>query len=138
MYSVLYHIHKDVIVKDAERVNKYNPYLNEFDWSGIKFPVQLKDILKVEKLIDFGINVFGYEKSAPFPLHITKRQDDKVINLLLVADLVNDRKVESIMSILKNLIYLLHRNVTLMMELIRIKIDLSVLIAYTDLQPKIY
>ena len=94
MYSVLYHIHKDVIVKDADRVSKYTPYLNEFDWSKIKFPVQLKDIPKIETLIDYGINVFGYEKSTPFPFHITKRQDDSVINLLLIADLVNDSKVE--------------------------------------------
>jgi hypothetical protein len=101
MYSVLYHIHKDVIIKDADRVSKYTPYLNDFDWSGIKFPVQLKDISKVEKLIDYGINVFGYEKSAPFPLHITKRQDDMVINLLMVADLVNDRKVEHYVYIKK-------------------------------------
>jgi len=101
MYSVLYHIHKDDIMRDAERVSKYIPYLNEFDWSDIKFPVQLKDIHKIEKLIDFGINVFGYEKCSPFPLHITKRQDDKIINLLMIADLVNDKKVEHYVYIKK-------------------------------------
>jgi hypothetical protein len=64
MYCVLYHIHKGDIKDHPERVSHYKKYEDEFDWSGIKFPVQDKDIPKVEKLIDFGINLFyfDYEK----------------------------------------------------------------------------
>ena len=77
MYSVLYHIHKDEIKDHPERPNHYKKYEDDFDWSKINFPVQIKDTHIIEKLIDYGINVFGYEKS-PFPLHITKREDDKL------------------------------------------------------------
>jgi|GEM_PF-1267341 len=100
MYSILHHIHKDEIKDHPERVSHYTKYADEFDWSGINFPVQLKDIPKVEKIIDYGINVFGYENSV-FPLHNTKRQDNKIINLLMIADKVNDRAVNHYVYIKK-------------------------------------
>jgi len=68
-YCVLYHINKDKITKDPQRVTKYKPYEKDFDWSGIKFPVSIQDIEKVEKLIDYGINVYDCDKR---PLRITK------------------------------------------------------------------
>ena len=49
MYCVLYHINKDKIKKDPQRVSKYKPYLNQFDFSKIKFPTPIRDIPKVEK-----------------------------------------------------------------------------------------
>ena len=48
MYCVLYHLHKDKIIKDAYRESKYKPYLNDFNWSKISFPVKVNEISKVE------------------------------------------------------------------------------------------
>ena len=102
IYCIHYHIHKDTITKNAERISNYNTFKNEFDFSKIVFPLKLSDIHKVENIVDYGINVFGYEKSVVFPLLITKRQDDKIINVLMIGDLVGDKKVEHFVYI-KNL-----------------------------------
>ena len=56
----------------------------KFDWTGIEFPVSLKQIDKFEKQNNYAINVFGYEKVV-YPLRISKKKE-QVINLLLIAD----------------------------------------------------
>ena len=56
----------------------------KFDWTGIEFPVSLKQIDKFENNNPYAINVFGYEKVV-YPLRISKKKD-QVINLLLIAD----------------------------------------------------
>ena len=56
----------------------------KFDWTGIEFPVSLKQIDKFEKQNNYAINVFGYERVV-YPLRISKKKD-QVINLLLIAD----------------------------------------------------
>jgi hypothetical protein len=88
MYCVLYHLHKDVITTNADRVSNYAPYLNQFDWKGISFPVAVNKIDKVEKLVGFPINVWGYDPQhslIPFPL--TKPKDgNNVMNLLYITE----------------------------------------------------
>ena len=44
MYCASYHLHKDEIIKDAYRGSKYKPYLNDFNWSKISFPVKVNEI----------------------------------------------------------------------------------------------
>ena len=50
MYCVWYHIHQDKIKIHPERVAKYKPYLNQFEFSKIKFPASLHEVKKVEKI----------------------------------------------------------------------------------------
>ena len=79
----------------GERLSKQMRKDSEkFDWSGIEFPVSLKQIDKFEKQNNYAINVFGYEKvdckkvdckKVVYPLRISKR-DEQVINLLLIAN----------------------------------------------------
>ena len=94
IYCILYHLHQDAIPKNADRVSNYTEYENEFDFSKIKFPIKLNEISKVEEIIDHGINVFGYDKNDVIPLRITKRQDNKIINVLMIGDCVGDRTVQ--------------------------------------------
>ncbi len=77
MYCVLYHIHQDKIKIHPERVAKYKLYLNQFDFSKIKFPASLNEVIKVETLIDYGINVFYYDNEIIYPILNTQRRDDK-------------------------------------------------------------
>ena len=56
----------------------------KFDWTGIEFPVSLKQIDKFENQNNYAINVFGYERVV-YPLRISKKKD-QVINLLLIAN----------------------------------------------------
>ena len=69
----------------GERLSKRMKKDSEkFDWTGIEFPVSLKQIDKFENQNNYAINVFGYEKVV-YPLRISKKKD-QVINLLLIAD----------------------------------------------------
>ena len=69
----------------GERLSKRMKKDSEkFDWTGIEFPVSLKQIDKFENQNNYAINVFGYEKVV-YPLRISKKKD-QVINLLLIAN----------------------------------------------------
>ena len=71
--------------KNAERLSKQMREDSEkFDWTGIEFPVSLKQIDKFENNNPYAINVFGYERVV-YPLRISKK-NEQVINLLLIAD----------------------------------------------------
>ena len=71
--------------KNAERLSKRMREDSEkFDWTGIEFPVSLKQIDKFENQNSYAINVFGYEKVV-YPLRISKKKE-QVINLLLIAN----------------------------------------------------
>ena len=83
--------------KNAERLSKQMRKDSEkFDWTGIEFPVSLKQIDKFEKHNNYAINVFGYE-DVVYPLRISKKNEnscehpceqncEQVINLLLIAN----------------------------------------------------
>ena len=59
--------------------------INELNYEGIEFPVSLKHYNKVEKPNSIRINVFGYEKGQPFPIHISKETFEDQMNLLLIT-----------------------------------------------------
>ena len=56
----------------------------KFNWTGIEFPVSIKQIDKFENQNNYAINVFGYERVV-YPLRISKKKE-QVINLLLIAN----------------------------------------------------
>ena len=71
--------------RDGERLSKQMREDSEkFDWTGIEFPVSLKQIDKFENHNPYAINVYGYE-GVVYPLRISKK-NDQVINLLLIAN----------------------------------------------------
>ena len=70
----------------ANRVVKYRENSKKFDWDGISFPTTLREIDKFERQNStVSVNVFGYEKEV-YPLRISKRGDDKTVNLMLISD----------------------------------------------------
>ena len=56
------------------------------NYKGIEFPVSQRQYNKIEKQNDIRINVFGYEKRQPFPIHICKEKFQDQMNLLLIAE----------------------------------------------------
>ena len=79
-----------------ERLNKEMRINSEkFKWSGIEFPVSLKQIDKFEKQNPFAVNVFGIEGEKVYPLRIaggrtsggavSKESEKQVIDLLQVS-----------------------------------------------------
>ena len=73
----------------GERLSKQMRKDSEkFDWTGIEFPVSLKQIDKFENNNPYAINVLGYE-GVVYPLRISKKNEhscEQVINLLLIAN----------------------------------------------------
>ena len=73
----------------GERLSKQMRKDSEkFDWTGIEFPVSLKQIDKFENQNNYAINVLGYE-GVVYPLRISKKNEhscEQVINLLLIAN----------------------------------------------------
>ena len=65
--------------------NQMRENSNNFNWSGIEFPVSLKQIDKFEKQNPYAINVLGYEDDEVYPLRISKKKAD-FINLLLISN----------------------------------------------------
>ena len=60
-------IHPERITK-KERV-----YVKELDYTGVTFPLTLKDMDKIEKNNSININVFGFN-NFPFPIRISKEK----------------------------------------------------------------
>ena len=72
--------------KDPQRIKKEDKRLIEgLNYEGIKFPVSQKHYNKVKKQNNIRINVFGYEKGQPFPIHISKEAFEDQMNLLLIT-----------------------------------------------------
>ena len=72
--------------KDPQRIKKEDKRLIEgLNYEGIEFPVSQKHYNKVEKQNSIRINVFGYEKGQPFPIHISKETSEDQMNLLLIT-----------------------------------------------------
>ena len=75
----------------GERLSKQMREDSEkFDWTGIKFPVSLKQIDKFENQNNYAITVSGcesveYPVDVVYPLRISKK-NEQVINLLLIAN----------------------------------------------------
>ena len=49
-------------------------FISELDYSGIEFPVGVKQYNKIEKQNAININVFGYEERQPFPIYVSKEK----------------------------------------------------------------
>ena len=73
-------IHPERITKELKDQSE------RLDWSGLKFPVKLDQIVIFEKFNpQISINVFGFE-GVVYPLRLSKRKNDQTINLLLISD----------------------------------------------------
>jgi len=73
--------------KIAERIEKTLRKETERRQSGgIEFPVCLQDIDKFEKSNDLSVSVFVYEKGYVYPLRISSKQRERVVDLLLISD----------------------------------------------------
>ena len=72
--------------KDHQRIKKEDKRLiRELNYEGIEFPVSQKQYNKIETQNSIRINVFGYEKEQPFPIHISKEKFEDQMNLLLIT-----------------------------------------------------
>ena len=85
-YANLSAQHHDEIKASHQRPSKYKEHLGKLNFTGIDFPVSLKDIDKFEKQnLGIGVNVFGYDKDV-HALRLNKTNPQNAIDLLLITD----------------------------------------------------
>ena len=78
--------HLNPQIKHPERIKKGDKqFIEELNYEGIEFPVSRKHYNKIEKQNSIRINVFGYEKGQPFPIHISEEKFEDQMNLLLIT-----------------------------------------------------
>ena len=72
--------------KNPQRIKKDDKkYIGGLDYTSIEFPVSQKQYNKIEKQNSIRINIFGYEKGQPFPIHISEEKFEDQMNLLLIT-----------------------------------------------------
>ena len=85
-YAILSALHHDEIKENPERPSKYKAHLGKLNFTGIAFPVSLKDIDKFEKPNPvIKVNVFGYEKRVHI-LRLNKTDPQNAIDLLFITN----------------------------------------------------
>ena len=73
--------------KNPQRIKKTDKqYIEKLDYSGIEFPVTVKQINKIEKQNNIRINLFGYEEKQKFPIFISKEKFTDHMELLLITE----------------------------------------------------
>ena len=77
------------IDRDHQRISKLKRYEEEFDWSGLEFPVCIRDINKFEIRNEIGVNILAVEDRK---IYICRRGKDydRVANLMLITE--NNKK----------------------------------------------
>ena len=73
--------------KDAQRIKKTDrKMVQELNYQAVEFPVAAKHYTKIEVQNNININVFGYEDRQFYPIFVSKGNNEKVLNLLLISD----------------------------------------------------
>ncbi|GBL95419.1 hypothetical protein AVEN_154816-1 [Araneus ventricosus] len=74
----------------ADQKVRYEPFADSLNFSGMVFPLPLKDIPKFEKKNNLSINVYGLtDDNVVFPLLISKETKRQHINLLYIKKMEN-------------------------------------------------
>ena len=84
-WSVIAAMKWEEIDRDRQRVSKLRRYEDEFDWSGISYPVSTKDISKFEVRNRIGVNVLALNGRMPY---ICRKGGDyeRSVNLMIIED----------------------------------------------------
>ena len=72
-------------MKDPQRVSKLRKFMDNYDWSGLEFPVSIKDIGKFETRNNISVNVLAV-KGRDIYIHRKGWRMDREINLLMVSE----------------------------------------------------
>ena len=110
-YCIIYALYQNEIQKPHDRISNYKKFMNRIDWSGIEG--KLTDIPKLEKQLNRGIHVWGYDiehSKKPFILYKSNTPDDNKINLLYITKYINKTEFKRHYVYVKNINVLLKEN----------------------------
>ena len=77
---------ENVGIKDPQRVSNLKKFANNYDWSGLEFPVSIKDIGKFETRNNVSVNVLAVEGRDIYIRRKGRRMIGREINLLLISE----------------------------------------------------
>ena len=60
--------------------------VQELNYQGVEFPVANKHYGKIEEQNSINVNVFEYEDKQSYPRYVSKQNNEKVLNLLLITE----------------------------------------------------
>ena len=72
-------------MKDPQRVSNLRKFMDNYDWSGLEFPVSIKDIGKFENRNNISVNVLAVEGRDIY-IHRKGQRVGREINLLMVSE----------------------------------------------------
>ena len=72
-------------MKDPQRVSNLRKFTDNYNWSGLEFPVSMKDIGKFETNNNISVNVLAVEGRDIY-IHRKGRRMGREINLLMVSE----------------------------------------------------
>ena len=75
-----------VRMKDPHRGSNLRKFTDNYDWSGLEFPVSIKDIGKFETRNNISVNVLAVEGRDIYIHRKGRRMMGQEINLLMVSD----------------------------------------------------
>ena len=79
--------HKNPVQKDPQRITlRKKEIAKPLDYSGVTFPVSIKDMDKIEKQNKININVYGYNEDGRyvFPIRNSEEKHEDILNVLLL------------------------------------------------------
>ena len=85
MWSVIAALEFSNIKSHPERISNLNKFSNNYDWSGLEFPVSTKDIGLFEIRNNASINVLAVE-GRDICIHKKGRRESRKIDLLLISE----------------------------------------------------
>ena len=74
------------IVKDLQRMLNLRKFADNYDWSGLKFPISIKDNGKFENKNNVLVNVFVVEEEDIYICRKSNYRCEKEINLMLISE----------------------------------------------------
>ena len=88
-WAVIAAMRWEEINNNPERISKLKRFEKDFDWSGIGFPVSVKDIKKFESRNQISINLLVIEGKQ---IYICRKggNHERIINLMIITE--NNRK----------------------------------------------
>ena len=76
---------ENVRMKDPQRVSNLRKFMDNYNWSGLEFPVSIKDIRKFETRNNISVNVLAVEGRDIY-IHRKGQRVSREINLLMVSE----------------------------------------------------
>ena len=74
------------IGKNPQRVSNLRKFTDNYDWSGLKFPVSIKDIEKFKNKNNVSVNVLVVEEKDIYICRKSNHRRDREINLMLISE----------------------------------------------------